>query len=234
MIDTTRALLLAAQRPVVFSGAGLSAESGIPTFRDARTGLWAKYDPAELASPGGFAADPELVVEWYNWRRRTVAAAEPNAAHRAVAGITQITQNVDDLLERAGSRQVLHLHGSLTRDRCHRECGYREDVDLADPPSLRRCPRCDAPMRPDVVWFGEQLPDETWRRAQLLAASADVFLVIGTSATVYPAAGLIDAAASSGSPVIVVDRTAGRAGSLADVELIGPAGELVPELLKGR
>ena len=140
-----RRALQDARRPVTFSGAGLSAESGIPTFREAQTGLWVKYDPMTLASPEGFAADPELVVDWYNERRRRVASSHPNAAHRAMAGrpdFAHITQNIDDLLERAGAQDVVQLHGSLVWDMCSGECGHREIVNLADPLPLHPCLRC--------------------------------------------------------------------------------------------
>lgn len=231
MIETARTILAEAVNPVSFSGAGLSAESGIATFREPQTGLWAKYDPMKLASPEGFAADPELVIAWYNERRRRAAAAQPNPAHRALAArhdMVHIVQNVDDLLERAGARDVVHLHGSLTRDRCSR-CTHRESVDLADPPGLHRCPECHGLMRPDVVWFGESLPRADWTRAETAARAADVFIVIGTSATVYPAAGLIDIARASGASVVVVNVEPGGAPG---TQLTGPAAEIVPQLLR--
>jgi NAD-dependent deacetylase len=226
------AALQNASRPVSFSGAGLSAESGIPTFREAQTGLWARYDPMTLASPGGFAADPELVISWYNGRRRAIAAAQPNPAHLAMAqraDIVHITQNVDDLLERAGAGDIVHLHGSINRDRCSAGCGHREAVDLAAPLTLRPCPQCGRPMRPDVVWFGEQLPRIEWLRADELAAQADVFIVIGTSAQVYPAAGLITTARTGGAKIIVIDI---EPGDGPGIRLTGPAGQIVPQLLE--
>ena len=180
MLEAARSALRNATRPVTFSGAGLSAESGVPTFREAQTGLWARYDPMTLASPEGFAADPGLVVGWYNERRRKLASARPNAAHQALAersDMVHITQNVDDLLERAGANNIVHLHGSLDRDKCSGGCGHREAVNLADPRPLRPCPRCGHWMRPDVVWFGEQLPRVAWLRADELAAGTDAFIV---------------------------------------------------------
>jgi NAD-dependent deacetylase len=185
-----------------------------------------------LASPEGFADHPELVAGWYNERRRTIAAAEPNPAHRAMAGrpdIMHITQNVDDLLERAGADDIVHLHGSLTRDACSGGCGHRETVDLADPPPLRPCPRCGHWMRPDVVWFGEELPHAAWRRAGRLTSAADVFIVVGTSATVYPAAGLIATARTTGATLIEVNI---EPGAGQGIRLTGPAGQIMPELLK--
>ena len=230
-MEAAKAILQSASRPVTFSGAGLSAESGIPTFREAQTGLWAEYDPMALASPEGFAEDPELVVGWYNQRRRSMAAAQPNPAHQAMAGrpdIAHITQNVDDLLERAGATGIIHLHGSIKHDRCSAGCGHREVVDMADPLPLRPCPRCGQPMRPDVVWFGEHLPRVAWLRADELAAQADVFVVIGTSAQVYPAAGLISTARMAGAQIIVVNI---EPGSAPGIQLTGPAGRILPELL---
>jgi NAD-dependent deacetylase len=232
VLETARIALRNAVRPVTFSGAGISAESGISTFRDAQTGLWTKHDPMTLASPEGFAADPELVIDWYNERRRKAAAAQPNAAHLAMSrrpDISHVTQNVDDLLERSGATDVVHLHGSLTMDKCSDGCGYREAVNLADPPPLRPCPQCGRWMRPDVVWFGEQLPRAVWMRSEDLAAAADVFVVIGTSAAVYPAAGLITTARAAGAIVIVVNIEESAAPG---IQLTGPAAQIVPELLQ--
>lgn len=234
-LDDARRLLAGAQRIVSFSGAGLSAESGVPTFRDAATrGHWRTHDPMRLASPEGFAADPDLVLGWYAARRIDIARAQPNAAHRALATrreIIHVTQNVDDLLERAGAENVIHLHGLISEDRCHRACGFREGIDLATPPARRDCPMCQAPVRPNVVWFGEVLPAEAWQAAEEAITSCAVLLVIGTSAVVYPAAGLISVARSAGASVIIINTAASDASELADVELLGRAGSLVPELL---
>jgi NAD-dependent deacetylase len=230
MIENARRILAEAINLVTFSGAGLSAESGIATFREPQTGLWARYDPMKLASPEGFAENPELVVEWYNDRRRRAAAAQPNAAHRTLAerdDMVHIVQNVDDLLERAGARNVVHLHGSLNHDRCN-SCAYWEPVNLADPPALRHCPVCEDLMRPDVVWFGEPLPRTAWTRAEAAARVADALVVIGTSATVYPAAGLIEVARASGASMVVVNIDSGGAPG---VQLTGPAAEIIPQLL---
>ena len=231
-IERARGAIAAGERVATFSGAGLSAESGIPTFREASTGLWAKYDPTELASPGGFAANPELVIDWYGERRRTLAGSVPNPAHLAMAerpDMTHITQNVDNLLEAAGAGQVLHLHGRIDQDRCHRSCGFIESVDMADPPGLRRCPRCGAPVRPAVVWYGEPLPDAVWTLAVEAVEAADVLIVVGTSGVVFPAAGLIDHAGSRGARIIVIN--AEPIGSAADITIIGSAGSIMPELL---
>ncbi len=234
MIGAARRLLADGRRIVCFSGAGLSAESGIATFRDATEGLWAKYDPTVLASPEGFAADPQLVIDWYASRRRTVAEAQPNPAHTALAGrddIVNVTQNVDDLLHRAGAEPIIQLHGRLDADRCHGECGHWEVVSLSEPPGLRDCPDCGQPMRPAVVWFGEALPPQQWKAAEQACRDCDTLLVIGTSAIVYPAAGLIGLAKSAGARIIVVNPQRTEAGRIADVEVLGPAGEVVPELL---
>ena len=219
---------------VCFSGAGLSAESGVGTFRDAPEGMWAKYDPVRLASPEGFAADPRLVIDWYAARRRTVGDAQPNPAHVALAGrgdIVHVTQNVDDLLTRAGAKQVIPLHGSIDFDRCHGGCGHEEPVDMTDPPGLRDCPSCGAPLRPAVVWFGEAMPPEAWDAAERACRRCEAMLVIGTSAVVYPAAGLIGVAKAAGAGIIVVNTQPSEASPLADIELLGPAGEIVPQLL---
>jgi NAD-dependent deacetylase len=239
-VAAARRILAGAKRLVAFSGAGLSAESGIPTFRDAATGgFWLEYDPMRLASPQGFAQDPDLVVRWYAERRRGVARARPNAAHLALAdhglaartGLVNVTQNVDDLLQRAGARDLIALHGTLALDRCHGDCGYRERVDLADPPGPRPCPRCGAPMRPAVVWFGECLPLEEWSMAERAAASCDVMLVVGTAAEVHPAAGLIAMAAGGGASIVVVNTQPSAASAVAAAEVIAPAGAVLPELL---
>jgi NAD-dependent deacetylase len=235
-----RELLSRSQRVAAFSGAGLSAESGLSTFRDPDPdSLWSRFDPTELASAAGFEANPERVIDWYNWRRRGLAGVKPNAAHRALASQTrmiQITQNVDNLLEQAGvaPQQVYHLHGSILRDRCHDEaCSHSESVDLETPSKPRACPRCGAQMRPAVVWFGENLPQSTWFRAQDLCTRIDCLLVVGTSATVYPAAGLIALARQRDSRIIVIDPGPVAAGGHVDIHLAGPAGEILPALLEG-
>lgn len=239
-LGRARRMLANSRRVAAFSGAGLSAESGLATFRDPDTdALWARFDPTELASVDGFEANPGRVIEWYQWRRGRLAAVRPNAAHRALAAqprLIQITQNVDNLLEQAGvaPEYVYHLHGSILQDRCHdAACGYSEQVELAAAPALRACPRCGARMRPAVVWFGENLPQATWARAQQLCRELDCLLVIGTSASVYPAAGLITLARQHRSRVIVVDPNPGAAGSEADLFIAAPAGEVLPALLDG-
>lgn len=200
-----------AAKVVFLTGAGASAESGIPTFRDAMTGLWSRFRPESLASPDGFARDPALVWGWYQWRRKLVEAAEPNAGHVAIAAMQSlledtmlVTQNVDGLHQRAGSSSVVELHGNLFRNICSRD---GRDVDATawvpgEPPS---CPRCGAHVRPAVVWFGEMLPEDALRRAQSAARNCDVFFSIGTSALVYPAADLAELALRSGATVVEVN-----------------------------
>ncbi len=229
----------------MFSGAGLSAESGIPTFRgNEGHPLWSQFNPMELASAAGFEANPKRVIEWYNWRRGKLAHARPNAAHLALARhpqLVEITQNVDDLLERAGvpPRAVLHLHGTIGKDRCNGSCGYEEAIDLAQPPPLRDCPRCGARLRPAVVWFGEGLPSEIWNEAQRICSALDCLLVVGTSAVVYPAASLIEVAAAAGGTIISINTErcdpSGAFGSSGakHIELVGPASAMVPQLLEG-
>lgn len=239
-LEQARQILQQARSVVCFSGAGLSAESGISTFRDTEThALWSRFDPMKLASPEGFAENPARVIDWYNWRRQTLALAQPNAGHRALArqpALIQITQNVDNLLEQAGCspQHVIHLHGDITEDRCNDNCGYRERVDLQNPPPLRHCPRCDGWLRPAVVWFGESLPQREWQQADTLARHSDCLLVVGTSASVYPAAGLIHLARRNGARIIVINTQRSDASQLADLELIGPSGQWLPSLLQER
>lgn len=239
-LESARELLSDSPRVAAFSGAGLSAESGLSTFRDPEEdGLWSQFDPTALASIEGFEANPQRVIEWYAWRRSQLAAVEPNPAHRALAaqqGMMQITQNVDHLLEQAGAspERILHLHGSILIDRCHSSaCDYQETIDLDHPPELRACPECADTLRPAVVWFGEGLPQDTWQLAQQLCMHLDCLLVIGTSASVYPAAGLIALAMQHGSRIIVVDPNPGAAGDLAEIFLQGNAAEVLPTLLQG-
>jgi NAD-dependent deacetylase len=211
-------LARAAPRVAVLTGAGMSAESGVPTFRDAQTGLWERYDPTALATPGAWEADPQLVWAWYAWRIRLLRDVEPNAGHRALASwgrasgvdVAVVTQNVDDLHERAGSTAPIHLHGSLGELRCSR-CHQphhgevevpAEQVERLDPP---RCARCGGPVRPGVVWFGEPLPAGAFERAELIVGGADLALVVGTSGLVYPAAGLPMIARARGVPVVEVN-----------------------------
>ncbi len=233
--------LLATSRTIVtFNGAGLSAESGIATFRDAETNsLWKRFDPMELASPEGFARNPKLVIDWYNWRRQTVANAKPNPAHYTLAQqstLFHISQNVDDLLQRAGCEEsnLIQLHGSLTKDRCHNpECGYQETIAMNNPPPLRHCPICNHYLRPAVVWFGETLPQDAWKKAETQVLNADLLVVIGTSATVYPAASLIHLAQAHGAKILVLNNQPNLDSSISAIEICAPCGESLPQLFPG-
>ena len=239
MIERAREQLRQAGRVVVFTGAGVSAESGVPTFRGAG-GLWKQFRPEELATPQAFARDPRTVWEWYQWRRGLVAQGRPNAAHLALAewetrrdGITLITQNVDDLHERAGSRNIVKLHGSLFATRCS-SCLQPADVTTVNCDSLEslpRCARCKSLLRPGVVWFGESLPEHQIGAAQQAAESADVCLVVGTSGAVYPAAGIVHTAREAGAAIIVIDPGETSFDAIAGVRFTGTAAEIVPKLI---
>jgi NAD-dependent deacetylase len=236
------ALLARAERVVVSTGAGISRESGIPTFRDALDGLWASYDPQELATEAGFRSAPARVWSWYAGRRAAIARALPNAGHRAlvelearVPHLTLVTQNIDGLHAAAGSRDVVELHGSIRRVRCleagHPFAGelppYTEGA-LQEPPP---CPACGAPLRPDVVWFGEMLPEEAVRRAWREAERAEVLLLVGTSGTVWPAAELPLVARRAGARVVEVNPERSELTGFADLFLQGAAGEVLPRLV---
>lgn len=235
-----------ARHVLVFTGAGVSAESGIPTFRDAMTGLWSRYDPAELATPEAYAGDPALVWGWYEWRRMKVLQASPNPAHHAIAALalklprlSLVTQNVDDLHERAGSTVLAHLHGQLDRPLCF-ECGLPtshppgipdepEGGRRLDPP---RCHTCGGPIRPGVVWFGEPLPSGDWGRAMDATREADLVFSVGTSNLVYPAAEIPELAARLGATVVQVNPAATALDRIARHNLQGPAGMILPALVE--
>lgn len=224
-----------ARSVAVLTGAGVSAESGVPTFRGAN-GLWRQYRAEDLATPDAFVRDPKLVWEWYDWRRGVIAAARPNAGHYALADLecrvpkfTLITQNVDDLHDDAGSRNVLKLHGSIWVVRCT-GCG-KERVDRTVPlPEIPPRCACGALLRPGVVWFGEALPTGVWKSAAAAAASAEVFLVIGTSAVVYPAANLAAIAQRGGAKVIEINISETSLSHRMDAFLQGSSAELLPQL----
>ena len=228
--------LRAAERVLFFTGAGVSAESGLPTFRDAQTGLWANYKPQDLATPEAFARDPETVWRWYQWRRRVHAGVIPNPAHQAIAAFEArrpqtvlVTQNVDRLHELAGSTAPIHLHGSVFRNKCA-DCGLSTPEvphDLETPP---RCESCGGLCRPDVVWFGEGLPEEPWRAALAAAEQAEIVLSVGTSATVHPAARIPLVAREAGALVVQVNPEPTAFDRIA-LNLRGPAGLVLPELL---
>jgi NAD-dependent deacetylase len=220
----------------MLTGSGVSAESGVPTFRDEMAGLWARYSPEELATPEAFRRDPALVWAWYRERRRHVALAQPNGAHHALVRLqshlphsTLVTQNVDGLHQRAGSREVLEFHGNLFRNRC-RECGHETlhpDPELESPPA---CPRCSQRMGPAVVWFGEAIPAHTLQLAWRRSAAANVFFSIGTSGQVFPAAQLVEVARWAGAVVVEVNTAPTPLSDSADYVLRGLAGTLLPLL----
>jgi NAD-dependent deacetylase len=229
--------LRAARRVTVLTGAGVSAESGVPTFRDAQAGLWAKYNPEELATPRAFRKNPRLVWEWYEWRRKLVAGALPNRGHLALAEMETffpefhlITQNVDGLHQRAGNSNVVELHGNLTRTKCFLEGTLvSEWPDTGDVPP--KCPVCGGLLRPDVVWFEEPLPEKEVQLAEMATADCDVFFSIGTSTLVYPAASLPFEALRSGAKVVEINPQPTPFTPHAHQVLPGPAGVVLPELL---
>ncbi|MEX0822727.1 MAG: NAD-dependent deacylase [Rhodothermales bacterium] len=231
--------LARARRIGVLTGAGVSAESGIPTFRG-EGGIWNRFKPEELANVDAFLRNPELVQKWYEHRRSIVLEKEPNRGHTALAeletmtnGVTIVTQNVDRLHHRAGSRNVVELHGNILRSYCI-DCEHEATQDDLQPPADGKpsvCPDCGGFIRPDVVWFGEMLPAGAMERAHAAAERADVFLSIGTSAVVYPAAALPLRAADSGAYVAEINVEASAIAHEIDETVVGPAGEVLPALV---
>lgn len=256
-LPAARAALLEARGIVVLTGAGVSAESGVPTFREPGSGLWARYRPEELATPQAFARDSRLVWEWYDMRRQAVRACAPNPAHRALArlllereDVTLVTQNVDGLHQRAledeaderaetnpkdARTRVLPLHGTLFRVKCS-GCGrardHAEPVDTTSLATLPRCSVCDDLERPDVVWFGEPLPAVTLERAFRAAGVAEICLVVGTSGQVHPAASVATVTLESGGRLIEVNPHPSALSPRAAWRLRGPAGEVLPRLIR--
>ena len=238
-------LLQEARRVVVSTGAGMSRESGIPTFRDAQEGLWARFNPEELATERGFRAAPARVWGWYASRRRRIVSCEPHAGHRALVDLERlvpelvvVTQNIDGLHQAAGSGEVVELHGSIRRSKCLEhghpfagslsdQSGSADDVEV-EPPA---CPQCGSALRPDVVWFGEMLPAAATARAWELAERCDVMLVVGTSGMVWPAAELPHVARQAGARIVEINPVASELTRIADVLLEGPAGEVLPRLV---
>ena len=229
--------LRGASRVTALTGAGVSAESGVPTFRDAQTGLWAQYDPQDLATPEAFARNSELVWRWYLWRRELVGKAAPNPAHvalvelgRKVAELVLVTQNVDSLHQRAGSADVIELHGNLTRTRCHSCRRIADEEVVGVDGGVPRC-RCGGLLRPDVVWFGEMLPEAALARAAEAARHCDLLLSVGTSSLVYPAAALPYEALTAKVPVVEVNPQPTPLTPRVTWSLRGPAGAVLPALV---
>jgi NAD-dependent deacetylase len=235
-VNQAREWLQSASSVVALTGAGVSAESGVPTFRGPG-GLWREFKPEDLATPEAFQRDPKLVWEWYDWRRSAIAATRPNAAHLALAELerrkprfTLVTQNVDGLHERAGSRNVLRLHGDIWTLRCL-ACGSERRDERAPLPELPPRCQCGGLMRPGVVWFGEMLPRGVWEAAERATREAEVFLLVGTSAVVYPAASLAPLAHACGARVIECNLEETPFSAALDRSFRGQAGELLPRLI---
>lgn len=238
-VDTEELItrLRAARSIVVVTGAGVSAGSGVPTFRG-DDGLWRNYSAEDLATPEAFARDPQLVWEWYDWRRSVIAKCSPNAAHDVLArwssrpGFTLITQNVDGLHELAGTANVIRFHGSIWQLKCAAECGAAPWEDRTAPlPHLPpACPRCGGLARPDVVWFGETIDPDVLEQASAAAAGAEVFLSVGTSSLVYPAAGLLHVAKRGGAFSVEINPGATGASGNVDVGIAAPAEDALPML----
>ena len=237
--DIPEALLAAlreARHVCVLTGAGVSAESGVPTFRDAQDGLWARYSPQELATPEAFLADPVLIWRWYRWRRDLVSAAEPNPGHSAlvklaelVPRLTLITQNVDNLHQRAGSSEVIEFHGNLFEDRCFVE----NTIAIGDHAhEVPRCPECGANLRPGVVWFGETIPERALNESFAAATDCDVFLSVGTSSEVYPAAGLADLARENQALVAEINPQPTQQAARFDLVIAANSGTALPKLVE--
>jgi NAD-dependent deacetylase len=238
--DLKRAAVLvrAAERLAIMTGAGISAESGLATFRGAG-GLWEDQRVEDVATPSAFRRNPALVWRFYNARRASLRTVRPNPGHEALVALedrfgdrfTLLTQNVDGLHRAAGSRRVLELHGNLARVRCT-GCGRIEDRGAENLDDLPHCAVCNALLRPDVVWFEEPLPEEVWAEAETAVDRCQCFLVVGTSAIVYPAAGLIQRARYGGARVIEVNLTETSASQIVDVGLYGPSGQILPQLVQ--
>ena len=231
-------LLRETSKLVALTGAGVSQESGLRTFRDAQTGLWAQYKPEDLASPQAFRRDPKLIWDWYAWRREAVKGVRPNAGHYALVNIetrvpefTLITQNVDGLHRMAGNQNVLELHGNIQRVRCS-ECYTFAETWGDDTETVPQCSVCGGLLRPDVVWFGEALPRDQLEAAVKAARTCDVFFSIGTSGVVQPAASLAHAARNRGSVVVEINAEPTPLTSKANYAFHGKSGEILPELVK--
>jgi NAD-dependent deacetylase len=232
--ETLLQQLRSARKFVALTGAGISAESGLATFRDAQTGLWSKFRPEELATADAFGRNPKLVSDWYAWRREQALKAQPNAGHLALVEMETrapefllVTQNVDGLHARAGSKRMVELHGNIHRFRCFENDCASDNFDVKE----RRCRSCGGDLRPAVVWFGEMLPVDALESAVVAAGECDVFFSIGTSSLVYPAADLWRRAKNNGAIVIEINRDPTPLTPLADYSFRGKAGEILPALM---
>jgi len=226
-----------AESIVFFTGAGISSESGIPTFRG-KDGIWNKLRPEELANFDAFIRNPEMVWEWYNHRKKIIHQSQPNAAHLTIAemqkhfkSVTVVTQNIDNLHRRAGSNRIFELHGNIERNFCiNCKKFFNEELDFSV--GVPKCV-CGGLIRPDVVWFGEYLPEDQFLGGEKAAINSDIFFVVGTSAIVYPAAGLVYTAKQSGATIVEVNIEETPLSSIADYSFFGKAGEILPEILEG-
>ena len=236
--DIPQALIAAlrdARHVCILTGAGVSAESGVPTFRDAQEGLWAQYRAEDLATPDAFLADPVLIWRWYRWRRDLVTEAAPNPGHYAIAQLadlvprlTLVTQNVDNMHQRAGSRDVIEFHGNLFEDRCFADGSLQVGDDTTAVPL---CSDCGSNLRPGVVWFGEAIPEQALNESCAAAADCDVFLSVGTSSLVYPAAGLADLARENGAKVVEINPNPTMHANSCDYSLAANSGVALPKLV---
>jgi NAD-dependent deacetylase len=228
-------IFIKAKSVVFFTGAGISAESGIPTFRG-KDGIWNKLKPEELANFNAFMKNPQMVWEWYNHRKKIIHESKPNAAHTTIAemqnyfDVTVVTQNIDNLHKRAGSRKIFELHGNIERNYCiNCKTFYYDELDFSS--GAPKC-KCGGLIRPDVVWFGEFLPEDQFSGGEKAAMDCDIFFVVGTSAIVYPAAGLINVAESAGAAIVEVNLEETSLSYLAEYSFYGKAGEILPEILQ--
>ncbi len=239
MLDQVIKVARDCERCVVLTGAGISAESGVPTFRG-KEGLWGKFRPEELATMEAFMANPQIVWEWYNWRRELISEVKPNPGHYAIVEMenifdhfTLITQNVDDLHRIAGSKNIIELHGNINKNKCLKCSEPFPDDQIISPDVIPACPKCGGQIRPDVVWFGEMLNADTIQKAFDESSKADLFLSIGTSAIVQPAASLPVEAKRSQATLIEINVNNTSLTSIVDFFIAEPSGEFLPKLVEG-
>lgn len=236
MLNEVLRLIKNVDKCAILTGAGISAESGVPTFRG-QEGLWGKFSPEELATMDAFMANPKIVWEWYNWRRELLGRVKPNPGHYALVKLkrffsdyTLITQNVDGLHQLAGAEEILELHGSIMRNKCvDCESPFVTETEI-DPDAIPTCQKCGGQIRPDIVWFGEMLPQETIALAFDKAESCEIFFSVGTSALVHPAASLPLTAKQCGATLVEVNPEETPLTAIADFHLKGASGEILPKL----